>query len=284
MKSRKVIAAALLSTLSLSTNAQIMRIEMTGGKQMEIPVSSVVRISWYTNEPEETNPTTPDVSPSGVQTVDLGLSSGIKWANMNVGAESPEDYGDYFAWGETTGYKAGKTNFSLDTYKYYQETTTTIPETTDKDGFVVPEQTITKNGYTKYVTNSSYGYDGFYDNKTVLDPADDAATANWGGSWRMPTKAEQDELRNNCTWEWAELKGVKGYKVTGSNGNFIFLPAAGYRYDSSSDDVGSGGGYWSSSLFSDYSSLAYELYFGSSYVSSNYDVRHYGQSVRPVCP
>lgn len=276
MKSRKVIAAALLSTLSLSTNAQIMRIEMTGGKQMEIPVSSVVRISWYTNEPEETNPTTPDVSPSGVQTVDLGLPSGIKWANMNVGAESPEDYGDYFAWGETTGYKAGKKYFSEDRYKYFLKTTSATP---DKDGF-----TTTTSGYTKYVTNSSYGYDGFYDNKTVLDPADDAATANWGGSWRMPTKAEQDELRNNCTWEWAELKGVKGYKVTGSNGNFIFLPAAGYRYDSSSDDVGSGGGYWSSSLFSDYSSLAYELYFGSSYVSSNYDVRHYGQSVRPVCP
>lgn len=286
MKSRKIIATALLSALSLSAYAQIMRIEMTGGKQMEIPVSSVTSISWYSNEPEETEPTTPDVSPAGVQAVDLGLPSGIKWANMNIGAESPEDYGDYFAWGETTGYKDGKTYFSTGTYKYYLETTTTIPETTDKDGFVVPEQTITKSGYTKYVRSahaSNYGYDGFYDDKTVLDTEDDAATANWGGSWRMPTKAEQDELRTSCTWEWKELKGVKGYKVTGPNGNFIFLPAAGRRYGSSLYYVGGWGHYWSSSLGSDGSDLAYDLYFDSSRVFSSSSGRYYGFAVRPVC-
>lgn len=214
--------------------------------------------------------------------VDLGLS--VKWATMNVGASSPEDYGDYFAWGETKGYKSGKTVFSLDTYKYYL--TTKTPDTTDKDGFTILGTTT--SGYTKYVTSakaSSYGYDGFYDNKTVLDPADDAATANWGGSWRMPTEAEQDELRNNCTWEWKELKGVKGYKVTGSNGNYIFLPAAGCRYGSSSSYVGSYGYYWSSSLFSGNSDGAIYLHFGSSYVGWDYYYgRFSGQSVRAVCP
>lgn len=283
MKSRKIIATALLSALSLSANAQIMRIEMTGGKQMEIPVSSVTSISWYSNEPEETEPTTPDVSPAGVQAVDLGLPSGIKWANMNIGAESPEDYGDYFAWGETTGYKDGKRNFSYDTYKYYLLTKT--PDTTDKDGFTILGTTT--SGYTKYVTKSNasnYGYDGFYDDKTVLDPEDDAAIANWGGSWRMPTKAEQDELRTSCTWEWSELKGVKGYKVTGPNGNSLFLPAAGGRYDSSSSSVGSVGGYWSSSLCSDDSGYAYRLSFYSRGVDWRYSYRYGGRSVRAVCP
>lgn len=287
MKSRKIIATALLSALSLSANAQIMRIEMTGGKQMEIPVSSVTSISWYSNEPEETEPTTPDVSPAGVQAVDLGLPSGIKWANMNIGAESPEDYGDYFAWGETTGYKDGKRVFSNDTYKYYLKTTTTIPETTDKDGFVIPAQTISTSGYTKYVTKSrasNDGYDGFYDDKTVLGPEDDAAIANWGGSWRMPTKAEQDELRTSCTWEWKELKGVKGYKVTGPNGNFIFLPAAGYRFDSRSYFVVSTGDYWSSSLLSGDSNYAYRLYFNSDFVDWYSNDRSNGRSVRAVCP
>lgn len=284
MKSIKVIAATVLSVLSLSANAQsIMRIEMTDGKQMEIPVSSVTSISWYSNEPEETEPSTP----SEVKAVDLGLPSGLKWANMNIGAESPEDYGDYFAWGETTGYKDGKRDFSSDTYKYYLVTKITTPDTTDKDGFFIPGTTTTTTGYTKYVTKkdaSKNGYDGFYDDKAVLEPEDDAAYVNWGGDWRMPTKKEQDELRNGCTWEWAELKGVKGYKVTGPNGNFIFLPAAGCRFNSVLN-AGSGGNYWSSSLYSGYSYDAYYLCFDSGgwYWSSD-DYRYGGHSVRAVCP
>lgn len=283
MKSIKFIAVALLCVLSLTASAQsIMRIELTDGKQMEIPVSSVNSISWYSNEPEEAEPSTPDVSPAGVQAVDLGLPSGLKWANMNIGAESPEDYGDYFAWGETSGYKDGKREFSQDTYKYYLVTKTTTP---DKDGF---EFTETTSGYTKYVTNkdaSRYGYDGFYDDKTVLDLEDDAAHVNWGGDWRMPTKEEQDELRDNCTWEWKELKGVKGYKVTGPNGNFLFLPAAGCRFYSGLFDVGSYGYYWSSSLNSDVSNDACHLLFYSDGWDLDYYVYRYtGYSVRAVCP
>ena len=140
------------------------------------------------------------ISPSDVpapEAVDLGLS--VKWANVNVGAISPEDYGDYFAWGETEL----KTDYSWSTYKFELGT--------DENG-----------PFSKYVTNSSYGT---VDNKTVLDPEDDAAHVNWGGSWRMPTDAEWTELRTKCTWTWTSE--VNGMLVTGPNGKSIFLPAAG---------------------------------------------------------
>ncbi len=271
--------------LSLSANAQTqMRIHLEDGKQLEIPVSTITSIDWFTNETTPDTPTTPDISPSGVQAVDLGLS--VKWANMNIGATSMEDYGDYFAWGETVGYNGGKKTFDSSTYKYYMSTTTTTPATTDKDGFTIPETTKTTSGYTKYVGKyyaSSFGYDGFYDDKTVLDPEDDAAIANWGGSWRMPTKAEQDELRTKCKWEWAERNGKKGYKVTGPNGNFIFLPAAGYRVVSSLGGAGSYGNYWSS-LNESGSYCAYYLDFDSSSVYWSNGYRDYGRSVRAVCP
>lgn len=270
MKTIKFIVVAVMCLLSLSANAQTkMRIHLEGGKQMEIPVSTITSIDWFTNE------TSPDISPSGVQAVDLGLS--VKWANMNIGATSMDDYGDYFAWGETVGYKGGKKTFIESTYKYYMSTTTK-----DKDGF-----DITTKGYTKYVKKSDaskYGYDGFYDDKTVLDPEDDAAIANWGGSWRMPTKAEQDELLTKCIWDWSDLNGTKGYRVTGPNGNFIFLPAAGYRGNSGLGYAGSDGYYWSSSLGTSNSDSAYELFFNSDAVDTGYDDRDYGQSVRAVCP
>ena len=187
--------------------------------------------------------------------VDLGLS--VKWATCNVGASSPEDYGDYFAWGETQP----KSTYKWSTYKYCNGS---------------------YNSLTKYNNSSSFGT---VDNKTQLELSDDAARANWGGSWRMPTRAEQDELRNNCTWTWTTQNGVKGRKVTSkSNGNSIFLPAAGDRYDGSLYDAGSYGYYWSSSLYTGTPSGAHYLFFGSSNVDWFYDDRYYGRSVRPVCP
>lgn len=191
-----------------------------------------------------------------VQAVDLGLS--VKWANMNVGAESPEGYGDYFAWGETT------TKSTYDWSTYF--------DTNDDGG----------NTFTKYNNNGG---------KTVLDPEDDAAYVNWGGSWRMPTKAEWRELSNNCTWTWTTQNGINGYKVTsnkaGYTDKFIFLPATGSRRGSVLRGVGSNGYYWSSSLYEDYSYNAYYLRFYSDYYP-NLDctgrVRRYGQSVRPVLP
>ena len=190
--------------------------------------------------------------------VDLGLS--VKWATCNVGASSPEEYGDYFAWGETEP----KSTYNWSTYKWCRGSYDT---------------------QTKYCTNSSYGT---VDNKTTLDLSDDAARANWGGSWRMPTKAEQDELREQCTWTWTAQNGVYGYKVTSKKSGYtnksIFLPAAGFRYDSSLHYAGSYGDYWSSSLDTSDPGRAYELGVYSDYVDWSYNGRFYGQSVRPVCP
>ena len=189
------------------------------------------------------------------EAIDLGLPSGTKWANMNVGASTPEDYGGYYAWGEIEE----KENYSWSTYKWCNGSDDTM---------------------TKYCTSSSYGT---VDNQTVLDPEDDVAHVKWGGSWRMPTKAEQDELRNNCTWQWITQNGVNGYKVTGPNGNSIFLPAAGYRYGTEVVSRGSFGYYWSSSLYSNLSNYAYYLYFNSGHHDwYNFGSRYYGRSVRPV--
>ncbi len=194
---------------------------------------------------------------SGYEYVDLGLPSGTKWAIYNVGATSPEGYGDYFAWGETSP----KDNYEWSTYKYCNGSYTTL---------------------TKYNTDSYYG---MVDNKTTLDLSDDAARVNWGGKWRMPTKAEQDELRNNCTWTWTTQNGINGCKVTSkTNGNSIFLPAAGYRDGTSVYYVGSYGYYWSSSLDESYPSSAYYVDFASGYVDWSYRNRYSGRTVRAVCP
>ena len=133
---------------------------------------------------------------------------------------------------------------------------------------------------TKYCTNSGYGYNGFTDGKTVLDPGDDAAHVNLGGSWRMPTDAEWTELIDKCTWTWTTQNGVKGYIVTGPNRNTLFLPAAGHRHLTSLYMVGSGGYYWSSSLDTDRSDSARNLFFNSIYLDTGQ--RYGGISVRPV--
>lgn len=166
--------------------------------------------------------------PSQVVPVDLGLPSGTLWANMNLGAIEISDYGDYFAWGETTP----KSNYSSNTYKYYDTWIVNDSTYIDENGFTVEIKGGTFGGYTKYVPQSEsekYGYKGYYDNLSVLDIDDDAAYKNWGGNWQMPTQYQLEELVRNCTWTWASINGIKGYKVTGSNGNYIFLPAAGYR-------------------------------------------------------
>ena len=190
--------------------------------------------------------------------VDLGLPSGTKWATCNVGATKPEEYGNYYAWGETET----KTTYDWSTYKWCNG---------DYDI------------QTKYCTSSSYGT---VDNKTVLELADDAARANWGGAWRMPTDGEWGELLDECTWEWKNAyKGTTaGYLVTSKiNGNSIFLPAAGCRFNDDLYFAGDDGLYWSSSLDTDYPDDAWGVYFGSDYVDRDVDgSRSCGQSVRPV--
>ncbi|MDE7377404.1 MAG: hypothetical protein K2N13_00390 [Paraprevotella sp.] len=187
--------------------------------------------------------------------IDLGLPSGTKWACCNVGASSPEEYGGYYAWGETEE----KNNYDWSTYKYSKGSSDTM---------------------TKYCTDADYGT---VNNKTVLELQDDVAHVKWGGSWRMPTKSEINELRDKCFWTWTTRNGVEGYVVTSkSNGTSIFLPAAGNRWCEQVSGSGSCGSYWSASLYesNSYSACNLDLYSGSRDLSNVN--RSYGFSVRPV--
>ena len=204
-----------------------------------------------TKQPGSSTATAKGGTNNGHEYVDLGLS--VKWATCNVGATKPEEYGGYYAWGETEE----KDDYDWDTYKWCNGSYDTM---------------------TKYC-ESDYGT---VDNKTVLDPEDDVAHVKWGGSWRMPTKAEQDELCDSCTWTWTTQNGVNGYTVTGANGNSIFLPAAGYR--KGTDLLISGGGYyWLSSLCERDSLYAYCLLFFSGRYDRYENIRRFGYTVRPVC-
>lgn len=187
----------------------------------------------------------------GIHAVDLGLS--VKWASCNVGANRPEEYGDYFAWGEIYT----KENYHWETYKYG-----------------------TYKIQTKYNTMMDCGR---MDNKTKLEPKDDVATINWGGTWRMPTKAEFEELRKQCEWEWTSQNGIKGYKIIGPNGNFIFLPTAGYMLEKWIYGKDKNGNYWSSSLSLGDSKYAFFLSFTSNIVTLSSNSRYNGRSIRPVC-
>ena len=178
--------------------------------------------------------------------VDLGLS--VKWATFNIGASSPEKFGCYFAWGETTP----KTFYDWSTYKWMTSGSS--------DYFGINKYTIDDYAYIEwgdgeiddYSNHNVAWYDSnlnfIGDNKTILDAEDDAATVNMGGEWRIPTIEEIIELRTKCTWTRTTLNGVKGYNVEGPNGNSIFLPTAGSRYYSYLHEVGYSGYYWSSSI------------------------------------
>lgn len=180
---------------------------------------------------------------NGYEYVDLGLPSGLKWAAYNVGADKPEDYGDYFAWGETS-----------------------------------PKEEYTEDNSATYGQQIS----------DVLGSAlYDAATANWGGSWRMPTKKEIKELLLCCEWEWTQVNGVNGIKGVGLNGNSIFLPASGYREGALLNDYGDIGHYWSSMPNIDddpdnTNKYAYTLFFNIDYHRDSYGYRFCGATVRPV--
>jgi hypothetical protein len=188
--------------------------------------------------------------------VDLGLPSGTLWATCNVGANSPEEYGDYFAWGETFS----KDYYDWTTYKWC-------------------------NGSMDGITKYSYGSYNIYfiDFKSELEPEDDVAYVQWGPSWRMPTKAQQDELREHCTWTWTTQNGVNGYLVIGPNGNSIFLPVAGNSCEELPCNAESGGFYWSRTLNIEVNQVAYFLYFDSENVRLSCHNRSIGFPVRAVC-
>ena len=191
--------------------------------------------------------------------VDLGLPSGTLWATTNIGASSPEDYGNYFAWGETKGYKEGKTSFTWSNYKW-------------GDG--------SDDSINKYCTNSSCG---IVDNKTELVKNDDAAYANWGEGWHIPTYNQLDELRTHCNWLWSNLNGIKGYYVLSKNNDYwLFLPGAGFRGKTSTSHVGEFGYYWSQMLFNDVPTNAWGLQFSNDNTQMLNVSRFAGLSIRPV--
>ena len=186
---------------------------------------------------------------NGHEWIDLGLS--VKWATCNVGASSAGDYGGYYAWGETET----KSSYAWD------NCFDCLDSTGDSWG------TYKIGGKTSIIPTSDH----------------DTARENWGGSWRMPTNAEFEELCNKCEWTWTSQGGHNGYLVTSkTNGNSIFLPAAGWRGGTVRYSEGENGNYWSSTLCSSYSGSTRYLYFHSSYHGTNNNFRSYGLSIRPV--
>ena len=242
----KKLFVTVVSVLScLSVGAQTMNVHKTDGTVLRFLADEVEYVDF--SEKSEATP------PVNVKAVDIGLD--VKWANMNVGAENPEDYGDYFAWGET----APKTEFTWKNYKWSEGTYDSI---------------------TKYGTVEVYGVD---DHILTLEPEDDAATVNWGKEWRMPTEEEVTALLSYCQWETDTLNGVTGFKVTGRNGNSIFLPFVGWYGDLGWEGKGEFGHYWSASILEDYCFFGRDLYFSPYMQGMDYGkFRCFGQCIRPV--
>lgn len=185
---------------------------------------------------------------NGHQWVDLGLPSGVKWATCNVGATAPEEFGDYYAWGETSP----KDDYSPETSLYHR----------------IPFASLVKSGVT--------------DPNGNLTMKHDIANISWGGSWRMPTDEEFQELVDLCDWEFTNYNGINGYMVTGSNKETIFIVAAGYRINTELEHTDEYGDYWSSSVVKDRSGAACSLgYSPKSYGRRCYH-RFRGRSIRPV--
>lgn len=273
-----IVAPANLSTSQITVTVhgagQTTYVQTVPGKNFAARSAYNIAVETF---PSGTNASGEDVSweepadpYNGHEYVDLGLS--VKWATMNVGATTPEEYGDYFAWGETepyytaghsqdnpcTNWRTGKSGYNWTNYNWCNGSENTL---------------------TKYC---SYSSGGTVDNKNTLDAADDAATANWGGSWRMPTIEEQNELRSNCIDIWTTQNGVNGSKLTSLiNGNSIFLPDAGYRYDNALYNAGSEGRYWLSWRTSPDWYACYLLI--ASYLGFEIHDRCSGLSVRAVC-
>ena len=220
----------------------------------------------------EPDPSVGGAVPAESAAIDLGLSSGTLWAPWNVGAAKPGAAGAYFAWGET----AAKESYDWSTYKWMKEGESHWKHITK---YTTDDGQTTADWYTDFVG----------DGKTTLDAADDAASANWGGDWRMPTQAQLQELSDYCAWEWKKADwdangSLAGYLLTGLNGNKLFLPAAGGRWGSALSSFGSSGYYWSAELYSGNSSLARRLNFYSGDWGADNYYRNAGFSVRPVCP
>jgi hypothetical protein len=234
---------AMCQTLAFGQKKYEMVVETTDGNSVTFPTEFIKRIYFresnvsYKECPDDNHP----------HLIDLGLPSGTLWACCNIGASKPEDYGNYYAWGETQP----KEVYNWDTYQY---------------GYY--------NGNSDYSHLVNIGSD-------IAGTQYDAATANWGAPWCMPSREQRDELYN-CTSVWTTENGVDGLKFTGPNGGTLFLPAAGGRGDDRWDTPGSTGYYWSSTLLESFPNGAWNLHFNSGGVWQNTHYRSHGESVRPV--
>ena len=229
---KKVILSIILVAFAANLSAQTVNVHFKNGQQIQYPASSVDYVDFSEKAA--------DPAVSAGQVVDLGLS--VYWASCNLGAESPEEYGDYYAWGETKP----KSSYYTKNYSFYNA---------ELDQIVDIGENISGTEF-------------------------DAATVNLGKDWRMPTKTEIQELINNCTWEWTLVSGVRGYKVTAKNGNSIFLPAAGFKSDTQHYAKNTGL-YYPSSVQSSLNNCYYLHGNSSSHYNSTVD-KYMGLSIRPV--
>lgn len=262
MKQKSIIAALLLLVAGMQTaRGQKMTVNLTNGKTVVYRLSKVESVAF-------------DDTPTEFTYVDLGLPSGTLWATFNIGAEEPEDYGYYFAWGETQP----KDRYTLKTYRWMTE---------GNDSWEYINKYTIADGQTDGIWyNSGVVFVG--DGKRVLETEDDAATVNWGEKWQMPSQEQAKELTQNTTVEWTTLGDVVGLKVTSNaNGNSIFLPAAGYRYSTDTNSLIEAVYYWTCSNAGN--GKAHEIYIRNAnfnnYWSSawNYSGNIYeGLPVRPV--
>ncbi len=243
--------------------AQCQPLEVTIPESVSRGAEYMMHITYANNSSfESDDESTSDNNASSVdrhEYIDLGLPSGTLWATCNIGANAPEEFGDYFAWGETET----KSDYYWSNYKFgngeYDE-------------------------LSKYDDISYYDNDDFPNSRPTLERSDDVAYQKWGSDWCMPTMEQLKELKDKCTWTWTARNGNNGYEVRGSNGNSIFLPATGCN-DSGVGltDVGSAGFYWSSTLFSESPNYVYDLFFDSDGINAlDRGYRYYGTTVRAV--
>lgn len=231
---KRTILSIAVAALATSLSAQTVNVHFKNGQTIVFPSGNVEFVDFSEKAPD------PTVTAGAA--VDLGLS--VYWSSCNVGAEAPEEYGDYFAWGETKG----KTYFATNNYAFYDSNTTQYIDIGDNIGG------------TEY----------------------DAATVNLGGDWRMPTKEEFQELKDQCNWEWTQINNTNGYKVTGPNGNSIFLPATGFNALGVLIYVNEGFGYWTSNKSSDQNAYSFMQQNGfRTFISSSLEKKS-GLAIRPV--
>ena len=259
MKLKNTIAILIMMVAGLQTmKSQKIILHMSDNQKVEYEISQLDSITIddevYLTCPDDHHP----------HAIDLGLPSGTKWCCCNVEASTPEEYGGYYSWGETSE----RSVYNWATNKY----------------FIFDEETGKNLGFTKYCTKSSNGFHGFTDGKTELDLIDDVAHARMGEPWRMPSTAQIEELINKCSCMWTQQNGVNGILVIGQNRGQIFLPAAGNRWTDDLYDAGSHGTYWSSSLVPDNDFKACALSFSRDLYHTMECDRVSAISVRAVCP